>query len=82
MAISHVPPTSPDFDQNLEYDYASTFSNAGGFLTSFHAHNHVFEEFTVGNFETPFVVTSAIGKNEFLLVEIVNNKLSFEQISF
>ena len=82
VAISHVPPTSPDFDQNLEYDYASTFSNAGGFLTSFHAHNHVFEQFTVGNFETPFVVTSAIGKNEFLLVEIVNNKLSFEQISF
>jgi hypothetical protein len=82
VAISHVPPTSSDFDQNLVYDYAATFANAGGFLTSFHAHNHYFEEFRVGDFETPYVITSAIGKNEFLLVEIVNNKLSFEQISF
>ncbi|WP_400261520.1 metallophosphoesterase family protein [Sphingobacterium sp. SG20118] len=82
VAISHVPPTSSDFDENLVDDYSATFGNATGFLTSFHAHNHVFEEFRFENFTTPYVTTNAIGSNEFLLVEIVNKKLSFEQISF
>jgi len=82
VAISHVPPISPDFDQKLVKDYAAIFDETPGFLTSFHGHTHNFEEFKLGSSPTPYVITSAVGKREFLLVEIINNKLSFEQISF
>lgn len=82
VAISHVPPISDDFDENLIEDYAAAFGGTQGFLTSFHAHNHNFEMFRLDNSRIPYVITSAMGKREFLLVEIINNKLSFEQIPF
>lgn len=82
VAISHVPPTDDDFDEKLIKDYAATFDESPGFLTSFHGHTHNFKRFQLDNFHTPYVITSAIGKREFLLVEIIDNKLSFEQIPF
>lgn len=82
VAISHVPPISDDFDENLVQDYAEAFGEVRSFLTSFHAHNHNFKSFKLDNSRVPFVITSAMGKREFLLVEIINHKLSFEQIPF
>lgn len=82
VAVSHVPPTSNDFDKNLVEDYSAAFDETSGFLTSFHGHTHNFEEFRVGNSFIPYVNISAMGKHEFLMVEIVNNKLSYEQVPF
>ena len=82
VTISHIPPNSDDFDEKLIRDYDAAFSETPGFLTSFHAHGHNFEEFRLDNSQVPYVMTSAMGKREFLLVEIINNKLSFVQISF
>lgn len=82
VAISHIPPISDDFDKNLVNDYINIFDETPGFLTSFHAHTHNFKAFKILDSHTPFVITSAIGKREFLLVEIINNKLNFEQIPF
>jgi len=82
VAISHVPPNSLDFDDSLINEYAGVFRQATGFLGSFHGHNHAFEEFQLGDEDFSYVVTSTIGKKEFLVVEIVNNKLSFDQIYY
>src|SRR5690606_34653794 len=82
VAISHVPPNSLDFDDAFVNEYAEVFSSTPGFLGSFHGHNHAFEEFQLADENFSYVVTSTIGKKEFLLVEIIDNKLSFEQISF
>lgn len=82
VAISHVPPISDDFEEGLIKDYDATFNSTPGFLTSFHAHTHNFREFRLPDSQVPYVITSAMGKREFLLVEIVNSMLSFEQISF
>ncbi|HUH18443.1 metallophosphoesterase [Albibacterium sp.] len=82
VAISHVPPTSNDFDKSLIKEYAAAFDETPGFLASFHGHTHNFEKFKLNNSNIPYVITSAMGKREFLLVEIINKKLSFEQISF
>lgn len=81
VAISHIPPNSDDFDENLVKAYDSAFNSTPGFLTSFHAHAHNFEEFKLGS-SVPYVITSAMGKREFLLGEIINNQLHFEQVSF
>ena len=82
VAISHVPPNSLDFDDTLINEYVGAFSQATGFLGSFHGHTHSFDEFRLGDADFPYVITSTIGKKEFLLVEIVNNELSFERIFF
>jgi Icc protein len=82
VAISHVPPVSRDFDSALLKDYAEAFHNTPGFLTSFHAHDHNFRSFRLGKSTVPYIVTSAMSKQEFTLVEIINNKLRFEQIPF
>lgn len=82
VAVSHVPPISRDFDGSLVEDYAAAFDETPGFLTSFHAHDHNSNTFTLENSTVPYVITSAMGKREFVLVEIINNKLNFEQISF
>lgn len=82
VAVSHIPPTSSDFDEYLIEDYVATFDNTPGFLASFHGHNHSFEEVKMDSSDVPYITTSALGKKEFLLVEIVNNELSFERIYF
>jgi 3',5'-cyclic-AMP phosphodiesterase len=82
IAISHVPPNSHDFDQNLVEPYTSLFSQTPGFLGSFHAHNHVFSEFKYEGSPVPYIVTSAVAKQEFLLVKIVNNRMSYERVYF
>lgn len=82
IAISHVPPISEDFDPKLISSYTAAFANAPGFLTSLHAHTHNYELFYPDQSGIPYVITSAVGNTEFLLVEVVNNQVSFERISF
>jgi predicted phosphodiesterase len=82
VAISHVPPTSEDFDEKLLKDYIAAFDKTPGFLSSFHGHTHNFKKFTLGDSPIPYVITSSMKKRDFLLVEIINNKLSFDQIHF
>lgn len=82
VAISHVPPIDNDFDQKLIKDYDAAFNSTFGFLASFHGHTHNFQEFRLYNSDVPYIITSAMGKREFLLVEIINNELNFEQVSF
>lgn len=80
VAISHVPPTSEDFDQSLFNDYTKLFAQTPGFLGSFHAHIHRFKVLDINNTDIPYVVTNALQNNEFLIVEIVDNKISFERV--
>ncbi|MBB2147759.1 metallophosphoesterase family protein [Pedobacter gandavensis] len=82
LAVSHVSPISTDFDTTLVKDYTGVFAQTPGFLASLHAHSHVYDLFYPDDSKIPYVVTSAMGNEEFLLVEIINHKISFERISF
>lgn len=82
IAISHVPPNSADFDPSQIDDYTATFAAVPGFLASLHAHTHNYELFYPDNSGIPYFITSAMGNEEFLLIEIINHKLSFERIQF
>lgn len=82
IAISHVPPNSNDFDAKLIPGYTAAFANTPGFLTSLHAHAHNYELFYPDQSGIPYLITSSVGNTEFLLVEVVNRKVSFERISF
>jgi 3',5'-cyclic-AMP phosphodiesterase len=82
VAVSHVRPYSPDFDTQLDVSYTIVLNNNPNFLASFHAHDHGYGEFYPNNSRVPFIVTTNIGNKGFLLVEIVNNKMSYERVQF
>ncbi|MEQ7802608.1 metallophosphoesterase [Pedobacter sp. ASV1-7] len=82
VAASHIPVNSEDFDQNLSSDYMKSFAETPGFLASLHAHTHNFDVYYPDNSGIPYIVTSSIGNREFLVIQIVNNKLSFERVPF
>jgi predicted phosphodiesterase len=79
VAVAHVPPFSGDFDRNLEQDYVNTV-NASPTLAALYAHHH--SEEIRQNGSVPYMVTSAIVRRRFLLIEIVNGKLTYESIRY
>lgn len=79
VAVAHVPPFSQDFDKNLQSDYEKTV-NSSPTLAALYAHHHS-EEIHYNN-NIPYMVTNAIVKRQFLLVEIVNGKLKYESIEY
>ncbi len=82
IAISHIPVNSPDFDDKLKSDYKASFAATPGFLASLNAHTHSYEVFYPDDSGIPYIVTSAIGEKEFLVIQVVNHKLSFERVHF
>ena len=82
VAVSHVPPSSEDFDEQLKKSYSATLAARPGVLASLHAHTHNYDVVYPDESGIPYVITGALGSSEFLLIEIVNNKLSFERIFF
>lgn len=82
VAISHVPVNSEDFDANLTKDYTGAFAQTPGFLASLNAHTHQYQLFYPDNSGIPYVITSAMVNSEFLLVQIVDNKITFERVYF
>lgn len=82
IGISHIPVNSPDFDSKLKEEYKTAFAQTPGFLASLNAHTHNYELFYPDNSGIPYIVTSAIGNKEFLVIQVVNNKLSFERVPF
>lgn len=82
VAISHVAPNSPDFDPAEVSPYTTAFAQTTGFLASLHAHAHTYEMFHPDQSGIPYVITSAVINKEFLVVEIVKEKISFERVYF
>lgn len=82
IPVSHVPPNSEDFDPELITAYTQRFTGNPAVLASLHAHTHNYDVFYPQGSTTPFLITGAMGSSEFLLIEIVNRKLSFERVFF
>ena len=82
IAVSHIPVNSPDFDGKLKRDYMASFAQTPGFLASLNAHTHNYELFYPDDSGIPYLVTSSVGNREFLVLQIVNHKLSFERVPF
>ena len=82
VTVSHVPPNSLDFEQKLIVPYSSLFGSTPGFLASFHGHTHTYSQFGYSGSKVPYIVTASNANKEFLLVKIINNKLSYERIFF
>lgn len=81
IAVGHVPALSPDFDQNLVPDYSKLFQQTPGFIAALYGHTHTY---LTSAPEDPYryLVTGSVESKEFILVTIINQKLTHERILF
>ena len=82
ISVAHVPPFSVDFDKQLESQYVRLVNSSPNTLAALYAHNHREEIRYPDNTSIPYLVTHAIGRRQFLLLEIINGKLSYESITY
>lgn len=81
LAVAHVPSLSPDFDQKLVPQYSALFQNTPGFLAGLYGHTHTY---LTSAPEDPFsyLVTGSIENKEFIVVTIINNKITHERVFY
>lgn len=82
IIISHVPPYSQDFDQNLEQDYASLLATNGNVLASLHAHNHSYEKGEFYDDGIFYLITTTVGKKSFALITLYGDEYRIEKVTF
>jgi 3',5'-cyclic-AMP phosphodiesterase len=75
ISVSHVPPFDPDFDKDLEKDYHQLFRESGGFIASLHGHLHKMGDGYPYQDSIRYINSSAVGKREFILIDIVDGKI-------
>jgi len=81
ITVGHVPPLSEDFDQQLVSPYKTQLQNTPGFLAALYGHTHTY---LTSEPADPFkyVVTGAIENKEFLVVTVINNKITHERVFY
>ncbi|NEU07935.1 metallophosphoesterase [Flavihumibacter sp. R14] len=82
IALAHVRPYTADFDPNLSTLYTDILNANPAMLASFYAHDHSFGEYHPNNSRIPFIVATSLGERGFLLVEIINGRLTYERIDY
>ncbi|WP_432710887.1 metallophosphoesterase family protein [Pedobacter sp.] len=83
VAVAHIPPGSGDFDPALSDEYVSIVNKSPNTLAALYAHMHTSAVFYPGyQSKIPYIVTDAIQNRKFVLVEIVNGKLKFENVLY
>lgn len=82
IAISHVSPFSKDFDRNLEANFVAALERSGNCLASLHAHDHNSGQYRPYSNQIPFIVSSAILKREFTLIQIVDGTLQATEMAY
>ncbi len=84
IAVSHVPPIDADFDPALVGPYQTLFNQTPGLLASIHSHRHAKLEtfYQNGTSGIPFIVTNAIVKRAYTIIEIKNGQISAQEVNY
>jgi len=83
VAFSHVPPTDGDFDPKLVNPYEDLLNQTPGLIASIHSHRHAkLETFYKNGTGIPFIITNAIVKRAYTIVEIKNGQITAQEINF
>lgn len=81
IAVGHVPPLSDDFDQQLVPNYKAQFEQTPGFLAALYGHTHTYLASAPEDLFR-YVVTGSIENQEFIVVTVINNKLTYERVFY
>ncbi|WP_113662270.1 metallophosphoesterase family protein [Pedobacter nanyangensis] len=83
IAFSHVPPNDADFDPNLRPIYEQLANSTPGFLASFHAHQHQPDKtYKPYNNSVPFIITNAVLKRAYTILDISNGQIETTPVNF
>lgn len=83
IPIAHVPPDDADFDEALAAEYVTAINNSPNTLAALYAHTHNHRVFYPGfQNNIPYIITDPIEKRRFVLIEILDGKLKFENIEY
>jgi len=82
IPVSHVPPFSADFDENLEGPYTSLFRETPGLLISLHGHIHEFRDGYPYNDGVEYMTSFSFDQKSFVLLKIVSGKVDHTIIDY
>ena len=83
IGFSHVPPMDGDFDPQLAAPYEDLLNQTPGMMASIHSHQHKSQTIHYKNGKgIPFIITNAIVKRAFTLINITTGQLIAEEIDF
>lgn len=82
VTVAHVPPQDADFDQHLSDEYINIINGTGKTLAALYAHTHRQELYYPHDEKIPYIITDAVEHRNFILLEIIDNKLSFRKIYY
>jgi 3',5'-cyclic-AMP phosphodiesterase len=82
VTVSHVPPFSSDFDENLIGRYTTLFSETPGLLISLHGHTHSFKDSIPYNDGVRYMTTHSFEKRSFVLLKIYNGEITYKLIDY
>jgi len=81
ITVGHVPPLSDDFDQKLVPQYTRQFEQTPNFLAALYGHTHTYLT-SAPEDSFRYVVTGSIESKEFIVVTVINNKLTHERVFY
>jgi 3',5'-cyclic-AMP phosphodiesterase len=82
IAVSHVPPTDDDFNQNLVEPYSKLFASTPGFLVSLHGHIHEHTDQYPFNDGVRYITSFAFNQRSFVILKIVNGQVLKQIIDY
>ncbi|MDX5346184.1 MAG: metallophosphoesterase [Hymenobacteraceae bacterium] len=81
FVITHVPPHSPDFDQNKKQEYFDLMRQYN-VVYSLHGHNHNFEVQDLNKDGIDYLTIGSSGKRSFVLVKIFGDYKEYKHIEY
>lgn len=82
ITVSHVPPFSNDFDENLVGAYTSLFRETAPLLISLHGHIHTHKDGYPFNDGVRYMTTHSFDKKTFVLLKIFKGQVTFSLIDY
>lgn len=82
FVVSHIGPSSPDFDQRMTTGFAQSIAGCPKARMSLHSHSHNF------SFEQPFgdgigyLTSSSYNKRRYVLVTVINEEVQYENVDY
>jgi 3',5'-cyclic-AMP phosphodiesterase len=82
IPVSHIPPFSSDFDEDLIGPYTTLFSETPSLLISLHGHIHTHKDGYPFNDGVRYMTTHSFDKRAFVLLKIYKGKVDYSLIDY
>ena len=82
VAVSHVPPFSSDFNEDLEHEYTALLSETPALLLSLHGHVHTHQDGYPYNDGVRYMTSHSFDKKRFVMLKIHSGRVVKTEIEY